>query len=596
MRTEWNLTPLLNGDDDPAMPVKRKVMEEASYEFINRWKDRGDYLKDPAVLRQALDEYEGWTRKYACSGDEGYYFHLRTSQDQESPVLKAKNNKIDEFARKIHTDMQFFDLRVSKIPESEQVRFLSSPELAPYRHYLETSFRSARYLLSEPEEKIMTLKSPSAYSKWTEMVETFLSKEERELLLEDGTMAKKSFSEIESLVNSVQKPVRDSAVKALNEIVEKHSDVAEAEINAILADKKVNDELRKLERPDLARHVSDDIDSEVIDSLVAAVEKRYDISKRFYALKAKLLGLDKLAYHERNVPYGEVDKKYSYPESVDLVRRTLAQLDSEFVKTLDDFVRNGNIDVYPRKGKSSGAFCAGNLITQPTYILLNHTGKIKDVVTFAHELGHGINNELSRARQNALYFGVSTATAEVASTFMEDFVVQELLKDADDELKLSLLTERVNGAVSSITRQVAVYKFENDLHREFRAKGYLSKEEIGGLFRKNMEAYMGPAVEQSEGSQNWWVQFPHIRNFFYTYSYASGLLISKSLQNMVKADASSISKVKDFLAAGTSDSPKNLFMNMGLDITKGDFWNAGLNEVESSLNEMESLARKLGKI
>jgi oligoendopeptidase F len=179
---------------------------------------------------------------------------------------------------------------------------------------------------------------------------------------------------------------------------------------------------------------------------------------------------------------------------------------------------------------------------------------------------------------------------------MEDFVLQEILRTSDDEARLSVMMMKLNDDVSTIFRQVACYRFEQEFHGAFRQKGYLSKEEIGTLFRNHMEAYMGNSVEQSPGSENWWVYWSHIRYFFYVYSYASGLLISKSLQNSVKSDPRFISKVKDFLSAGSSDSPKNIFLNLGVDIADGKFWDAGLDEVEELLRETTQLARKLGKL
>jgi oligoendopeptidase F len=320
------------------------------------------------------------------------------------------------------------------------------------------------------------------------------------------------------------------------------------------------------------------------------------IPKEFYKLKARLMGVKKMKYHERNVDYGNIDRKYSFNESVGLVSRVFAGLDQQFADIFSGFISKGQFDVYPRKGKDSGAFCVHHLITQPTYILLNHTDTIHDVLTLAHELGHGINNELIREKQHPLNFGTPTSTAEVASTFMEDFVLREILRQADDELRLSIMLTKLNDDVSTIFRQVACYCFEQELHLAFRDKGYLSKEEIGKIFRKNMAAYMGDAVEQSPGSENWWVYWSHIRQFFYVYSYAGGLLISKSLQNSVCRQPEFIGNVKEFLSAGLSDSPKNIFLRLGIDISDRGFWDNGLDEVASLLQETRELAIKLKKI
>jgi len=592
----WNLAHLFDSDEDPRIAKKRKIVEQKSYAFINTWKSRTDYLRDPAFLKKALDEYEEWRKSYGSEGDEGYYFWLRTSQDQNNPALKAKFNLIEQFSKKIQNDIQFFHLRIAKIPEKLQKKFILYPGLKEYRHFIERLFAESKYLLSEPEEKIMNLKSPSSYANWVKMTSGFLAKEERSIISEKGERGMKPFSEIASLMNSKKKVVRDTAAKAFNDIVIKHVDVAEAEINSILANKKVDDELRGLSRPDLARHISDDIDSEIVDTLLKTVSDRFDIPSRFYTLKARLLRVRKLRYHERNVEYGTISRKYSYQDSLKLIMKVFKNLDQTFADILDRFIQNGQFDVYPRKGKSGGAFCAHNLISQPTYILLNHTDRLNDVLTLAHELGHGINNELIRKTQNSLNFGTPISTAEVASTFMEDFVLQEIVRKADDDLRLSIMMMRLNDEVSTIFRQVACYRFEQELHHQFGQKGYLSKEEIGKLFQKHMASYMGDSVEQSPGSENWWVYWGHIRSFFYVYSYASGLLISKSLQNSVKKEPRFIEKVKEFLSAGLSDSPKNIFLRLGINITDKGFWNKGIEEVETLLSETIHLAVKLGKI
>lgn len=592
----WDLKDLFDGDDDPLIEEKRKTVEKKGYEFISKWKKRKDYLKDPAVLKQALDEYEQWKAYCGSDGDEGYYFWLRTSQDQNDPALKARFNKIEDFSRKIENDIQFFQLRIGKIPKKDQGKFLDYKGLKEYRHLLERIFAESRYLLSEPEERIMNLKSSTSYSNWIKMTSGSLAKEERQVLLENSNRETRTLSEISSLMNSKDKNVRDSAAKAFNDILSKNAEVAEAEMNSILANKKTDDELRNISRPDLSRHISDDIDSEIVDALLKSVSERFHISAGYYRLKARLLGLKKLKYHERNIEYGNIDKKYSYSDSIRLISKVFKNLDSRFNDILSEFIDSGRFDVYPRKGKGSGAFCIHHLISQPTYILLNHTDKLNDVLTLAHELGHGINNELIRERQNALNFGTPTSTAEVASTFMEDFVLQEILRKADDELRLAIMMKKLNDDVSTIFRQVACYRFEQELHREFRNKGYLSVVEIGKLFQQHMAAYMGDYVEQSAGSENWWVYWSHIRYFFYVYSYASGLLISKSLQNFVKDEPLFIDKVKEFLSAGLSDSPKNIFRKLGVDITDRKFWDKGLDEIEKLLHETKELAKRMGKI
>lgn len=589
-KIKWDLSHLLTSDNDPNIETQKQQISQITIKFINNWINRTDYLENPKILKIALSEYEQWQNNFGTSGSLGYYFSLRNAQDHTNTEIKAKENQIDEFANNIQNSIEFFELRISKISKQNQQKFLNDPNLSVYKHFLENLFKNSTYLLSEPEEKILNLKTITSHSNWIKMTSTFLSKEEAEIIMEDGTKQIKNFSEIATLISSKNKTTRDSAAKAFHQINAKHAEVAENEINSILTNKKINDQLRKMERPDLGRHLADDIDSEVVDALIEAVSSRNNISQRFYQLKAKLMGVPKLKYHERNVEYGKIDKEYSYQEAVDLVYHVFNQLDPKFAEISKMFIEKGLVDVFPQKGKSGGAFCAHNLKSQPTYILLNFTNRLNDVLTIAHEFGHGINNELMKKKQNALNFGTPTSTAEVASTFMEDFVLEELLKNADHDLRLSIMMMKLNDDVSSIFRQVACYKFEQDLHQQFREKGYLSKEEIGEIFTQNMKNYMGDFVEQSPGSQNWWVYWSHIRSFFYVYSYASGLLISKSLQGSVKKTPKFIENVKEFLASGTSDSPKNIFAKMDINIADKNFWNKGLNEIEELLNKTEQLA------
>ncbi len=593
--TKWNLSDLFKSDDDPSIYEERTLVEKAFNNFITKWEKRNDFLVDPKIMSEALTEYDKLQKFYGSFGKESYYFSLRSSIEEDNPKIKAKLNTVSSLSKKLENQMQFFTYRISKIPNTQQGKFLSAPELKPYIHFLELLFIESTYLLSEEVEKVLNLKSKTSYTNWVTMTSTFLSKETGSVVDETGKKTNKNSEEILSLINSRNKAVRDSAAVAFNKILNKYVEVGEAEINSILENKKIDDDLRKIERPDKLRHISDDIDSSVVDNLIKAVSEKYHISAEYYKLKAQLLGLPRLAYHERNIEYGEVEKTYTYEESVHLVKKVFENLDSQFAEIFSSFVKDGRIDVYPQKGKRGGAYCAHHLLTDPTYIMLNHTDQLNDVLTLAHESGHGINNELIRITQNALNFGTPTSTAEVASTFMEDFVLQELLTQANDEERLSLMMTKLNSDISTIFRQIAAYQFEFELHMEFRKKSYLSKDDIGSLFHKHMLSYMGDAVDQSPGSENWWLYWTHIRYFFYNYSYASGLLISKSLQSSVKENKTYILKVKEFLAAGKSESPKNIFKKLGIDLESKDFWLKGLKEVEVLLYETTQLATKLGK-
>lgn len=596
IKTTWDLTPLLKNENDKETENQKNKIKKENYKFINKWKNRQDYLKKPFILKKALDEYEKLNRLYGNSGGVGFYFYLKSAFDQNDPQIKAKFNSIRDLEIKISNDLQFFEHNIAKISENLQSQFLAYKGLKPYKHFLEKLFIQAKYLLNDAEEKILNLKQTVSHNNWVKMLSGFLSKEEVVVINEKGKKKKKNYSELIKLINSRQKKVRGMAANAINDIFKKYADVAENEINSVLANKKINDELKKMKRPDLARHLGDDIESDVVDTLVQSVSGKFSVSKKYYALKAKLLGVKKLEYHERNVEYGKIIQKYPYSKAFNLVSSVFSGLDKEIFEVLDKINTKGGIDVFPKKNKRSGAFCSSNLITQPNYIMLNYMKTLDDVLTFAHELGHAVNSEFQKKTQNSLNFGTPKSTAEVASTFMEDFVLEKLMEKADEEMRLALMIHKLDGDISTIFRQIACYLFERELHKRFREKGYLSKEEIGKLFQKHMKAYMGSAVLQSPGSENWWISWHHIRMFFYNYSYASGLLISKYMQTSCVKDNSFMEKVKEFLSAGTSDSPKNIFQKMGINITDKKFWNDGLEKIETLLKDTEKLAKKLGKI
>lgn len=595
LKTSWNFSQLISKINQSEIESELKKVASENNKFITKWKHRKDYLTDPTLLREALDEYELLFRNFGTDGKVGYYFQLRSSQDEINPAIKAEVQKIQQFSQKLENNIRFFSLNLAHVPIETQNKLLIHPALKKYHHYLEQTFQKAKYVLSDKEEKILNLKTLPSYYQWVQMTSGLLSQEESEIYVTKIKKQKVPFAGLSGYMRSKEKKVRDSAAIALNTILDKYKQVAEAEINAILTNKKIDDELRGFERPDSSRHLSDDIESEVVDALLQSVSKHFDIPKKYYQLKAKLLGVDILRYHERNVEYGSFNKQYNFEESYKLIENVFQKLDPSFAEILNRLISQGSVDAFPYKGKRSGAFCIHYLLSQPTYVLLNHTNKLSDVLTFAHEFGHAINNEMMREKQHALSFGSPTSTAEVASTFMEDFVLQELLKNATDEEKLSLLMLKLDADISTIFRQIAFYRFEQELHKQHRKKGYLSFKEIGTLFTKHMESYMGPSVEQSAGSENWWIYVPHFRYFFYVYSYASGLLISKSMQASVKKDNRFIEKVKDFLSAGESASPKVIFKQLGVDITNQSFWEQGLTEIQQLLDETVVLAEKLKK-
>ena len=594
----WNYNPLLPEEGEKGFLRLRKEIEELTKAFVLKYTNDKSFLQDPDLLREALDMYNKWASISIYGGKEGYYFYLKSTIEKDNPVIIAGASKAEAFALEIGNQIAFFELDIASIPEDKQKILLDDSRLSPYRHFLIRLFAKSRYMLSEKEEKVLSLMSIPAYNEWVSMTGRFISKETKSVSNKNGIKEKQPYAILATLAESEDINVRKEAVKGMSAILKKHVNAGEAELNAVLGYKKITDTLRGYKRPQDERILADNMEPVVVDTLIESVTKRFDISKRYYGLLIQLLGEKELPYFERNISYGSSEKKYSVDEAFEIVQETLGELHPKFGKIMGMLIQNGNYDVLPKKGKEGGAFCASALISLPTYIMLNHTGSLQQVLTLAHETGHGINAELVREKQNALNFEQYTSTAEVASTFMEGFLVDKLLLDAadDKELKLTILMSDLKEIIGTIFRQVAIYNFEVAVHTMYREKGHLSKKEIGKLFVKHMKAYLGLSITFPTGSENGWLYISHIRYYFYVYTYASGLLISHALQKQVKENHGFIEKVVTFLSAGTSDSPSNLFLAMGLDLRSLEFWNQGLALIEMRLTEAEELARVLGKI
>jgi oligoendopeptidase F len=593
---EWNLDLILPNADAAVIQADREVIRAAATAFASRWRDRYDFVTDAAVLRTALDDYEQWQRDFGVDGKSGAYIWLRAQQDQLDPEIKAWQQQATDFANTVMDEIRFFEMRVAKIDVALQPELLNDPILADYRHFLERLFAEARHQLTEGEERIMSLKGDTAHTKWTQLTQDELGRQSRTVVTPAKKEESLTYEDLLSAMTDTDEAYRERAAAAFNDILGSSKHQAVAEMNAILADHKNNDELRGFTRPDAARHLHDDIESDVIYAMLDAVDANNTLSHRFYALKSALLGKTTLKYHERNLEFGDINAAYTYDDAVKLVDEVYSELEPKFGDIFRSFRDHGQIDIYPRPGKRGGAFCVYFTKSEPTYLMLNFTNKLSDVTTLAHEFGHGLNDEYMKSAQNQLNFGTPMATAEVASQFLEDFVLDRLQADADEELQFAIMLSRLNDAVSSIFRQVACYRFEQALHREFRASGYLSGDDIGRLFLDAMGAYMGPSVEQSPGSENWWIYWGHIRNFFYVYSYASGLLIAKAMQRATRRDRAFLARVSDFLSAGLSQSPRDIFQAMDIDIADSAFWNDGLAEIEQLLEATIGQARALGKI
>jgi oligoendopeptidase F len=365
---------------------------------------------------------------------------------------------------------------------------------------------------------------------------------------------------------------------------------SEAEINAIYTDKKINDELRGFKTPyeDTVKEYRND--PAVIENLVRTVTDNFKISHRFYRVKARLLKLKSLSYSDRAAKIGAVKTKFTFETSAKLLKDIFGKLNPRFSATLDSFMQDGRIDAYPRPGKKAGAYC-WSAYSCPTFVLLNHTDDLNSFMTFAHEFGHAFHAEFARS-QGAIYCSNSMSLAETASTLFESIALDAVYDTLPDEEKIIVLHDKINDDISTIFRQTACFNFENDIHAGVRTKGYVSASEIAQMHNKDMAAYLGPQFKMKPDDGYYFVHWGHIRRFFYVYSYAYGQLVSKAMLRRYKADPSFWKSIEKFLSSGGKDSPENILKEIGIDVSKPDFWIEGLREVEEDIAKLEKLTKK----
>ena len=580
MKTNWNLKLFYKSHTDPKIEEDMKTFEKLHADFEKKYK-KTDFTKDEATLFKALTNYEKVVGD--PSGSRAIlYFYYTKDLNAEDKKAEAEINKISQKLTNTSNKIIFFILALGKIPTDTQKKFLTSSKLSHFKYFLESIFKQAKYNLTEAEEKILSLKSLPSHEMWISNADKLLSKQTI-LWKKNELPLPQAMSMIATLPLKERHALHGLVMNKLKSI----SDFAEAEINAVYTDKKINDELRGFKNAYDATLISHETEESMVNALVEAVTHGFKISHKFYKLKAKILKLKKLSYADRNVGIGKTDKKISFEQGLDIVRKAFGEMDKDFLDILNKYLEQGQIDVFPKKGKTGGAYCSSS-IGNPTLILLNHISEMKSVTTLAHEMGHGIHAEYTKS-QTPLYQGVSIAVAEVASTFFEQVVFDNIFPTLSPKEQVIALHNKINDEVQTIFRQIACFNFEKDLHKAIREKGAVSKEEIGGLLNKHTKAYLGPIADMEEDDGYFFVVWSHIRRFFYVYSYAYGNLVSKALYVKYKKNPAYLKEIKSFLSAGCSKSPKDIFGDIGIDTSDPKFWQEGLASIEEDIKKLERL-------
>jgi oligoendopeptidase F len=584
---EWNLDDLFEGPDDPRLESDLDEATAAATAFRERYRGKLAELTASA-LNDAVAEAE---RIESIATRVETYARLRQAADSSDQARGALVQKVRERNTQIETELLFFDLEWSSLDDDVAERLLSDPALAKYAQVLRSQRRYKPYQLSEPEEKISAEKSLTGSSAWGRFFNELLSDlrvsyDGAELSLDEA---------LSRLSRETSQEERARVAEAVTETLRPGVRTRGYVLNTILNERAIEDRLRGYETWISARNLANEIPDEAAQSLVDAIVARYDIPQRYYALKAKLLGLDRLKDFDRFAPLQETGGTIAWDEARDLVLDAFNGFSPQAGDIVSDFFEKDWIDAAVRPGKMLGAFCATTVPGVHPYVLMNYAGERRSVLTLAHELGHGLHGALAQDL-GLLNARTPLTLAETASVFAEALTFQKLREREDDpRALLDLLIGRIDDTVATVFRQIALNRFEHAIHTGRREEGELPVDRISELWTVEQRRMLGPAVEVTDDYGIWWSYVPHfVQVPGYVYAYSFGYLFSLAIyRRYLEEGESLVEPYFDLLRAGGSAPPAELASRLGFDIGDAGFWSAGLDAIGELVDEAERLAAQL---
>lgn len=582
----WDLTHLLDGKGEEAID---EMLDQASRLANELASKRGQIAQlsasELATLMHDMAEVS------ELIGRVGSYAGLAFSTNMADPARGALVQKVQERATAISTELLFFDLEWAGLEDNHVAELLKDDQLAFARHHLESARRYRTHLLTEPEEKIMTEKSVTGSSAWVRLFGELTSAIEVSL---DGSTI--TLEEALSRLASSDPSIRKSCAEAVTAALEPGLRTRAFIFNTLLHDKAVNDRLRKYPSWLSSRNLANEASDESVEALVDSVRRRNDIPQRWYKLKAKLLGLDRLADYDRMASLESEDTLIGWDEARTLVLDSYDSFSPEMASNAKRFFDEKWIDAPAIAGKRPGAFCSYTVPSVHPYVLVNYTSRRRDVLTLAHELGHGLHAWMAR-EQGIFHQSTPLTLAETASVFGETVVFGRLLESTESpQARLALLGENIEGAIATVFRQTAMNRFENLVHEARRSEGELSVERFGDLWEQSQLEMVGDSVEITQGYKSWWSYIPHfIGTPGYVYAYSYGQLLALSVYRQYEEQGSDfVPRYMKLLSSGGSMSPEALGNIVGCDLADPGFWDGGLDIVETNLDAAETAAFDAG--
>ena len=582
----WDLSDLYDGGDDSRLDADVQEAEEAAARFRDRYYGKVAEL-GASELREAIEERE---RIESILTRAIYYAHLWFSTDMADAARGALVARLTEKGAALDTQLLFFGLEIADLDDDAAEALIGDDELEKWRHWLRSLRKFRPYLLSEPEEKIVTEKGVSGVSAWGRLYEELLGALRVQL---DGDEI--ALEEAMSKLYSSDRDLRRRAAEAVGEALSPGLRTRTYVFNTIVLDKSIDDRLRGYETWISSRNLRNETSDEAVQALVDAAVARYDVPQRYYRLKAKLIGLDRLTYYDRFAPIADDPTKVSWDEAKDTVLGAYADFSEETGDIIERFFHENWIDAPVRENKRTGAFCATTIPDRHPYILMNFTGDRRSILTLAHELGHGLHGVLS----NPLgLFNADTplTTAETASVFGEALTFKRLLAlEEDPRRRLNLLAGRIEDSIATVFRQIAMNRFEDAIHTERRNVGEVSVERVEELWVETQTAMFADSVD-IDGYGSWWSYIPHFMSTpGYVYAYAYGFLFALAIFRRYEQEGDAmVQPYLDVLRAGGSKSPEELAEMVGLDLTDPRIWESGIEALAAELDQAEELAGEIG--
>ncbi len=581
---EWDLSEYYNGVDDPQIQKDLALYDKKAKDFVKKYRGRVKDL-DASEMLKLFKAKEDMRR---IAGKLGGFAHLNSTTNMLDSKATALYQKVEESLTDSGKDLVFFSIEFNKLSNKRIDELLQDKKLKAYTPFITRLRKFKKYELSEEVEKTLMEKDITSGSAWVRYYEESMARLE---YVVDGK--KYNDAEIGRLLTDADPKIRAKAGKEVNRVTKENSFMIGYAYNMIMKDKAVDDDKRGFKLPMSSRNLAEDVSDKTVECLANTIRDNYkNIAWRFYKIKAKLLGMKKIHYWDRNAPLPiEDDSEFKWEDSVKTVLNAYKEFSPKLYEIAKEFFENDWIDVAPKKGKRSGAFCSSPLVEGHPFLMLNYVGQRRDVLTLAHELGHGCHHQLRR-KNGVLNEHSRMTTEEVASVFGEMLVFQSMLKNAKtkDE-KISLLTMKINDMINTAVRQIAFHFFEVRAHEE-RKKGEVSVERLNEIWLEEMRASLGPDVIVDDKVDHMWGQIGHfffLPFYVYAYSFADCVVNSLYWLKMQNKIPNFEDKYLKLLSQTAIADYKDIFAPFGLNPESREFWQGGVSLIEEYITELETL-------